>query len=108
MKKTMKAKRVSKVARGRHAKALVLRGSKEKTSGGLTKDSLMRNRYGKIVSKKKSAAAKRRYSSTLKGWSDALRAARKELGISGFVAVNGRTAQGKALYAKAKSFYRAA
>ena len=31
--------------------------------------------------------------------------ARKELGIKGFCAVNGKSAQGKALYAKAKAIY---
>jgi len=34
--------------------------------------------------------------------------ARKELGIKGFCAVNGKTASGKALYAKAKAIYAAA
>eukprot|EP00441_Pelagodinium_beii_P044965 CAMPEP_0197619120 /NCGR_PEP_ID=MMETSP1338-20131121/188_1 /TAXON_ID=43686 ORGANISM="Pelagodinium beii, Strain RCC1491" /NCGR_SAMPLE_ID=MMETSP1338 /ASSEMBLY_ACC=CAM_ASM_000754 /LENGTH=35 /DNA_ID= /DNA_START= /DNA_END= /DNA_ORIENTATION= len=33
--------------------------------------------------------------------------ARKELGIKGFQAVGGKSAQGKALYAKAKSLYKA-
>ena len=36
-KRTRKTKRVSKVARGRLAKAMVFRGSKAKTVGGLTK-----------------------------------------------------------------------
>ena len=34
--------------------------------------------------------------------------ARKELGIKGFCAVNGKNAEGKALYAKAKAIYAAA
>merc|ERR1711957_414929 len=53
-----KGKRVSKVARGRFSKALVLRGSKEKTGGGLKKDDLFKNKRGKIVPKRASAAAK--------------------------------------------------
>merc|ERR1740121_2591133 len=47
-KMVMKAKRVSKIAKGRFAKAMVFRGSKEKTAGGLTKDMVMRNKRGKF------------------------------------------------------------
>jgi len=53
MKKSMKkggmkrkAKRVSKVAKGRGAKARVFRGTKARTSGGLKKSDLMRNKSG--------------------------------------------------------------
>ena len=35
----------------------------------------------------------------------AVMTARKELGVKGFQAVGGKSAQGKALYAKAKSLY---
>ena len=38
----------------------VWRGVKKKTRGGLTKSDLTRNRYGKIVSKKASSAAKKK------------------------------------------------
>jgi len=34
--------------------------------------------------------------------------ARKELGIKGFCAINGKNVEGKALYAKAKAIYAAA
>ena len=104
--KAMKAKRVSKIAKGKLAKALVLRGSKAKTSGGLTKDGLFKNKRGKIVSKKASAAAKKKIGS-IKGWFTAVQQARKALNVSGFVAINGKTSQGKALYAKAKAMYSA-
>ena len=40
-------------------------------------------------------------------WLDAVLKARKELGIKGFCAVGGKSAQGKALYAKAKALYAA-
>ena len=102
--KAMKAKRVSKVAKGRFAKAMVLKGSKAKTSGGLKKDMLFKNKRGKVVSKKASAAGKNRFAS-IKGWFTAVQQARKALNVSGFVAINGKTAQGKALYAKAKAMY---
>merc|ERR1711924_422016 len=49
--------------------------------------------------------AKKRFSKTLGPWSSAVTKARKALNLRGFVAINGKTAQGRALYAKAKSFY---
>merc|ERR1719203_2780008 len=91
-KKTMKAKRVSKIAKGRMAKALVLRGSKVKTAGGLTRDGLIKNKRGKVVSKKAAAAGKRRYQ-YIQAWVKSLAAARKALNLQGFVAVNGSSAQ---------------
>ena len=103
MKKAMKAKKVSVVARGRGAKARVFSGIKERTSGGLKKDGLTKNKFGKVVSKKRSAVAKKNFAKSLKTWSDAVKAARKALGLTGFVAIGGKSAAGKALYAKAKS-----
>merc|ERR1711985_143559 len=100
-----KAKRVSKIARGRFAKALVLRGSKLKTSGGLKQEALMRNKRGKIVSKRQSAQGKRAYV-RIEDWTESFMAARKALQLSGFVAINGRTLQGKALYLKTNALQR--
>ena len=65
------------------------------------------NKRGKIVTKKAHAAGKNRYEKYLSSWIDALQKARKELGIKGFCAVNGKTAQGKALYAKTKAILAA-
>mmetsp|Transcript_59357 Transcript_59357/g.165750 ORF Transcript_59357/g.165750 Transcript_59357/m.165750 type:complete len:158 (-) Transcript_59357:122-595(-) len=104
--KTMKAKRVATVARGRYAKALVLRGSKKKTTGGLTQEALMRNKRGKVVSKRASAAGKRAYR-RIENWVEALMHAREALHVRGFVAINGRSLQGKALYVKTKALYHA-
>merc|ERR1712127_412054 len=104
MKGAMKSKRVSVIARGKLARSAVLKGRKQKTTSGLTKDKLMKNKNGKIVSKAASAASKKAYAnSPLKKWADAVKAARKSLAVSGFVAIGGKSAQGKALYAKAKS-----
>merc|ERR1719445_2586246 len=104
--KAMKAmKRKSVIATGKRAKSSVFRGFKVKTSGGLTKDKLVKNRSGKIVSKARSAHAKKMFSSSLGAWNKAVTAARKALGVQGFCAVGGKSAQGKALYAKAKSLY---
>merc|ERR1719313_1216164 len=100
--KSKTAKRTSKIAKGRMAKAMVMRGSKLKTAGGLTKDSLVRNKRGKIVSKRKAAVGKQRYQQ-IEPWVEAVMAAREALHTKGFVAINGKTLQGKALYVKAKS-----
>merc|ERR1712190_67494 len=63
----------------------VLRGSKEKTSGGLTKGDLVKSKTGRIVGKKASAAAKKRVAgSKIQAWSKACQKARKELNIKGF------------------------
>merc|ERR1712190_390498 len=98
----MGAKRVSKMAKGRLAKALVFRGTKEKTVGGLKRDGLMKNKRGKIVSKKASAAGKRSFRN-VEYWVASVVEARKQLHMSGFVAINGKSVQGKALYVKSKA-----
>merc|ERR1712176_903389 len=104
MKAMKKVKKVSIIARGKRAKASVFNGKKEKTVGGLTKATLIKSKSGKIVSKAASACAKKNWAqSALKKWIDAVKQARKQLGVKGFCAVNGKTAQGKALYAKAKA-----
>merc|ERR1712050_336276 len=93
--KAKKAMKVSKVAKGKNARAVVFRGGKEK---------IIKNKAGRIVSKAQSAAKKKAFAtSPLKKWIDAVKQARKQLNVVGFCAVNGKTAQGKALYAKVKS-----
>merc|ERR1719491_433132 len=80
MKKAMKkAMKKSIIGKGKLGKALVLRGSREKTSGGLTKSQLMKNKRGKVVSKKASERARKNWaSSALCKWVKAVAAARKE------------------------------
>merc|ERR1719510_2516160 len=102
----MKAKRVTVIAKGKRARAAVFAGRKEKTISGLTKTSLIKNKRGKIVSKARSALAKRKYASGLGLWTNAVVAARKALGVTGFVTINGKSAEGKAIYAKAKSIFK--
>merc|ERR1712051_1099819 len=100
----MGKKAASKVARGKMAKSIVFRGSKSKTGGGLTKDNLLKNKRGKVVSKNASARSKKAFaSSPLKKWCEAVKRARKDLKITGFCAVGGASTQGKALLAKVKS-----
>merc|ERR550519_3041697 len=99
-KKSMKKKamRVSKIARGRGAKARVFKGSKASTGGGLKKSDLTRNKNGKVVSKKLSAAGKKRYQQNgLARWTKAVQQARKSLGIKGMQVVGGKTVKGQAL-----------
>merc|ERR1719497_83942 len=94
--KAMKAKRVSVVAKGKRARAAVFSGRKEKTTSGLTKSKLMKNSRGKIVSKARSALGKRRFANGGRLWIAAVMDARKSLGVTkGFVAINGKTAEGK-------------
>mmetsp|Transcript_22423 Transcript_22423/g.50497 ORF Transcript_22423/g.50497 Transcript_22423/m.50497 type:complete len:129 (-) Transcript_22423:187-573(-) len=100
--RVMKAKRVSQIAKGRMAKSMVFNGKKVKTTGGLTKDFLMQNSRGKIVSKKASAHGRKSYKH-IEGWVEAVMEARAAFNAKGFIAINGKTLQGKALYAKAKT-----
>merc|ERR1712085_170916 len=102
MKTSMKKKSI--IARGGRAKSQVLRGAKVKTSGGLKKDALMKNKRGKVVSKKQHAAGKKSYAG-IKKWTECVNKARSALGLKGFVAINGKKPEGKALYAKAKALY---
>merc|ERR1739848_351338 len=99
--KAMKKKAVSKIAKGRMAKVVVFRGSKAKTSGGLTKSDLVQNKRGRIVSKKSQALGKALYAKFAKNWISAVQKARKALGVKGFVAIK----KGTPLYNKAKEFY---
>merc|ERR1711924_232228 len=101
--KAMKAKRISKIAKGKFSKAMVFRGSKERTVSGLNKAALLKNKRGKVVSKKQNAAGKRAYKH-IQSWTNAVKA---ELKVRGFVAVNGKTQQGKAIYVKAKAILAA-
>merc|ERR1719164_246938 len=101
--KRMKAmKRVSKIAKGPRARAAVFLalGPKTKTASGLEKKDMMRNKAGKIVTKKSHAAGRRAYAN-IKGWVTAVSKARKELKIKGFKAVK----KGTPLYKRAKEIY---
>merc|ERR1719284_49108 len=100
--KTMKKRAMKKstIGRGKLSKVMVLKGARVKTVGGLTAKDIIKNKAGKAVSKKKHALG-------LKNpWMVATKAARKALGITGFCQVGGKTPEGKALYAKAKSLLK--
>merc|ERR1719491_691906 len=71
---------------------MVLRGSKVKTSGGLKKENLRKNKAGKIVSKAASDRAKKAYvGSPIHKWTLAVQQAKKELKMKGMVFVGGKT-----------------
>ena len=101
-----KAMKKSVIAKGKLAKASVFRGTKVKTTGGLKKTDLKKSKSGKIVSVKASTRAKKGFSKTIGKWAAAVAKARAALKIKGFVPVGGKTAQGKAFLAKARSFYK--
>merc|ERR1739848_23804 len=99
--RAMKKKVVSKIAKGKFAKSVVFRGTNAKTYTGLTKSDLVKNKRGKIVTKKQVAHGKKAYAN-IKGWTTACQKARKALGVKGFVAIK----KGSALYKKAKELYQ--
>ena len=86
--------------RVRGSKRQVWNGSRQKTMSGLTKDSYMKNKNGKIVSRAQHAHGKKQFQN-IKGWTAAVSKARKALGITGFCAVK----KGTALYRKAREYY---
>merc|ERR1719158_2649532 len=79
----------------------VFRGKKERTVGGLTKKDLMKNKRGKIISKKAYQRGRKLINSGIGKWSKAVMKARKELGITGFCAVK----KGTKLYTMARKYY---
>ena len=89
--KAMKKKVISARLAKRHAFA----GKLTKTVGGLTKGDLVKNKFGKVVSKKASLRAKK------SPWMAAVKAARAALKIKGFCAIK----KGTPLYKKAKELY---
>merc|ERR1719174_3693553 len=101
------AMKKSVIAKGKRGKSSVFRGSKVKTSGGLKKSDLTKNKNGKVVSKKSSAHGKKQYQKNgLAKFSKAVQQARKALGYKGFVPIGGKTAKGQALLKKARSIYK--
>merc|ERR1719456_1777382 len=92
--KVIKGKRRSQIG----TKRQVFSGMKRKTKWGLKQSDLMKNKSGKVVSKKKSAQGKLVFQSNLSKWVTAFSKARRELGLAGFVPIK----KGSALYIKVK------
>ena len=95
--RAMKAKRVSK----RMAKVVAFRGHATGGATTLKKADLIKNKQGRIVSKKQSMLAKVRYAKGIGKWTAAFMKARKALRVKGFVALK----KGTPLYDKAKQLY---
>merc|ERR1712178_624037 len=89
----------------RGTRAQVFRGTKQKVkTTGQTKADLMKNKRGKVVSKKANAAGKRTYKRNgLNKWTKAFMQARKNLGLKGFVACK----KGTKFYKEAMRLYTA-
>mmetsp|Transcript_52281 Transcript_52281/g.167638 ORF Transcript_52281/g.167638 Transcript_52281/m.167638 type:complete len:683 (+) Transcript_52281:76-2124(+) len=83
------------------ARREVFVGERDRTPSGLSKDDLMLNRAGRVVSKAKSMAAKQR----LRTWWESVKAAKEALNISGFQIIGGETEAGQELYRKAREIY---
>merc|ERR1719384_1126873 len=94
--KVMKAMKAMKKISARLSKRHVFAGKAAKSTGGLTKDQLVKNKRGKIVSKAKAAKGKK------SPWIAAVQAAKKALKLTGFVAIK----KGSPLYVKAKALYK--
>merc|ERR1719240_1676287 len=91
MKKAMKKSVIAMYKSKAFAKRAVFTGKYLKTVGGLKKESLIKSKTGKIVSKKLSIKGKKVYAKYLAKWNTAVIKARKALGVKGFVAVGGKT-----------------
>lgn len=96
MMKVMKVMKVSKIAKGKRAKAAVWKGKKVKTSGGLKKDDLVKNKKSKIVSKSRQKQGQD------SKWARACAKARALKGYTGFKAVK----RGGSFYEKAKELMK--
>ena len=102
--KSMKKRAMKKTAKTykskQGAKNAVFSGKIMKTKGGKGKDTLMKNKRGRVVSKKQSAKGK------ASKWMKAVAAARKALGIKGFQIIGGKSAKGQQLLKKSRSLYK--
>jgi len=92
----MKAMKAMKVISKGLSRRHVFAGKASKSKGGLTKDKLVKNKNGRVVSKAASARGKKN------PWFAAVAAARKALNVKGFVAIK----KGSPLYVKAKALYK--
>merc|ERR1712072_747409 len=93
--KARKAMKAMKVVSARLARRHAFFGKIDKTKTGLKKTDLVKNKAGRIVSKKASQRAK------ASPWLAAVKQARKDLKIKGFCAIK----KGTPLYKKAKELY---
>merc|ERR1719230_1570307 len=103
--KVVRRKRKARRVSVRGSRSQVWNGTRAKVkTTGQTKADLMKNKRGKIVSKKANAAGKRVYKKNGLGkWTKAFMQARKNLGLKGFVACK----KGTKFYKEAMRLYKA-
>merc|ERR1712046_419855 len=86
----------------RGTRSQVFRGTRQKVkTTGQVKSDLMKNKRGKIISKKQHAFGKRSYKN-IKSWTQAFMQARKNLGLTGFVPCK----KGAKFYKECMKIYR--
>merc|ERR1711941_50948 len=104
MGRTVRKRRARKRVSIRGTRAQVFRGTRQKVkTTGQTKGDLMKNKRGKVISKKAHAAGKRTYKKNgIDKWTKAFMAARKSLGIKGFVPCK----KGTKLYKETMKLYK--
>merc|ERR1712190_239995 len=85
--KVMKAMKLKKKSTPIGTLTQVFLGKRQRTVGGLKAEDLTKNRYGRVVSKRKSTLGKKQFVN-IEQWVIACTNARRELGLSGFVAVS--------------------
>jgi len=102
--RVVRRRRKARKAPIRGTRSQVFRGSRLKVkTTGQTKNDLMKNRRGKIVSKKANAAGRRTFKRNgLDKWNKAFMQARKNLKIKGFVPCK----KGSKLYKEAMRLYK--
>eukprot|EP00440_Ansanella_granifera_P010932 gb/GFBE01011855.1/.p1 GENE.gb/GFBE01011855.1/~~gb/GFBE01011855.1/.p1 ORF type:complete len:251 (+),score=66.92 gb/GFBE01011855.1/:1-753(+) len=86
-----------------YAYKLVFEGRKKRTSGNLKKKDLMKNKGGRVVSRKRHAFGKRMFkANNIGAWLQAVKETKQEMGISGFCKMKRNNSNGtdleKALY----------
>lgn len=91
------AKKLGKVG----SKAMVLRGRREMTPGGLKSGDLVLNRKGKAVFRSRSQGGKKNGIKNIAAWVAAFNEAKAELGLVGFVPCK----KGTALYARTRALW---
>ena len=94
--KAMKRRRAMKKISARLARRHAFAGKIAKTKTGLKKSDLVKNKHGRVVSKKQSARGK------TNKWIIAVKAARAALKVKGFCAIK----KGTPLYKKAKELMK--
>merc|ERR1712154_476981 len=103
-KRVVRRRRKARKVSVRGTRNQVFRGTRQKVkTTGQTKDDLMKNKRGRVVSKKANAAGKRTYKRNgLVKWNKAFMQARKNLSLKGFVACK----KGSAFYKEAMRLYK--